>query len=122
MGHSAASTKHKYLHHARVPWTSREGWLTCAVLPRGGASRSGRLLITLRLAEGKRAGNVQLNAALIFAAVCSSRCFYCEGPKNDGTLSCRVLKRLRAAAALERGRGLRVAAALLSFHMNQVTV
>lgn len=82
---------------------------------------SGRLLITLRLAEGKRAGNMQLNAALIFAAVCSSRCFYCEGPKNDRILSCRVLKRLRAAA-LERGRVLWVAAALLSFHMNQVTV
>lgn len=75
-------------------WTSHEGWLTCAILPHTGASRSGRLLITLRLAEGKRAGNVQLNAALIFAAVCSSCCFYCEGPKDDGILSCCVLKRL----------------------------
>lgn len=48
---------------------------------------SGRLFIPLGLVEGKRAGNVQLNAALIFAAVFSGRCFYCEGPKNSGVLS-----------------------------------
>lgn len=69
-----------------------------------------------RLAEGKCA----VQSCLDFCCRVFSRCFYCEGPRNARISPCKVLGRLRAAA-LERGRGLWVAA-LLSFPTNQVTV
>lgn len=47
---------------------------------------------------------MQSNAALIFAAVCSSYCFYCEGPKNNWMSSSNVLKSVAEKGALERGR------------------
>lgn len=110
-GHSAPSTT------CTMPeplWSSGEGQLpwACSLLQVPGAAVTDH-----RFAEGKCA----VQSCLDFCCCVFSRCFYCKGPKNAEISPCKVLGRLRAAA-LERGRGLWVAVAFLSYESGNCVI